>query len=65
MFRKNLKEAQPGDNAGLLLRGVERSAIERGQVLAKPGSIVPHAEFEAVYLCINKRRRWSSHSILC
>ncbi len=65
MFRKNLKEAQAGDNAGLLLRGVERSAIERGQVLAKPGSIVPHAEFEADYLCINKRRRWSSHSILC
>ncbi|WP_280124852.1 elongation factor Tu [Mycoplasmopsis bovis] len=54
MFRKNLKEAQAGDNAGLLLRGVERSAIERGQVLAKPGSIVPHAEFEAAIYALTK-----------
>lgn len=47
MFRKNLKEAQAGDNAGLLLRGIDRDQVERGQVLAKPKSIIPHAEFEA------------------
>ncbi len=47
MFRKNLKEAQAGDNAGLLLRGIDRDQIERGQVLAKPKSIIPHTEFEA------------------
>ncbi|TQC54198.1 elongation factor Tu [Mycoplasmopsis mucosicanis] len=54
MFRKNLKEVQAGDNAGLLLRGVERSAIERGQVLAKPGSIVPHTEFSAQIYVLTK-----------
>ena len=47
MFRKNLKEAQAGDNAGLLLRGIDRDQVERGQVLAKPKSIIPHTEFEA------------------
>ncbi|AIA29566.1 elongation factor tu [Mycoplasmopsis californica HAZ160_1] len=54
MFRKNLKEVQAGDNAGLLLRGIERSAIERGQVLAKPGSIVPHTEFSAQIYVLTK-----------
>ncbi|VEU58690.1 elongation factor Tu [Mycoplasmopsis gallinacea] len=54
MFRKNLKEAQAGDNAGLLLRGVNREDIERGQVLAKPGSIVPHTEFEAAIYVLKK-----------
>ncbi|MCS4536801.1 MULTISPECIES: elongation factor Tu [unclassified Mycoplasma] len=54
MFRKNLKEVQAGDNAGLLLRGVERTAIERGQVLAKPGSIVPHTEFTAQIYVLTK-----------
>ncbi|WP_406616881.1 elongation factor Tu [Mycoplasmopsis adleri] len=54
MFRKNLKEVQAGDNAGLLLRGIERSAIERGQVLAKPGSIIPHTEFEAAIYVLTK-----------
>ncbi|MBU4690657.1 elongation factor Tu [Mycoplasma sp. ES3157-GEN-MYC] len=54
MFRKNLKEVQAGDNAGLLLRGVERSSIERGQVLAKPGSIVPHTEFTAQIYVLTK-----------
>ncbi|VEU75746.1 translation elongation factor Tu [Mycoplasmopsis maculosa] len=54
MFRKNLKEVLAGDNAGLLLRGVERSAIERGQVLAKPGSIIPHTEFEAAIYVLSK-----------
>ncbi|MBI2074380.1 MAG: elongation factor Tu [Candidatus Levybacteria bacterium] len=51
MFRKQLDEAQAGDNVGLLLRGVEKDDVERGQVIAKPGSITPHKEFEAeVYI---------------
>lgn len=54
MFRKNLKEALAGDNAGLLLRGVSRDDIERGQVLAKAGSIVPHTEFEAAIYVLKK-----------
>ncbi|MGZ9755310.1 elongation factor Tu [Mycoplasma sp. 394] len=54
MFRKNLKEAQAGDNAGLLLRGVNREDVERGQVLAKPGSIIPHTEFEAAIYVLKK-----------
>ncbi|KKP59796.1 MAG: Elongation factor Tu [Candidatus Gottesmanbacteria bacterium GW2011_GWA1_34_13] len=47
MFRKLLDEGQAGDNIGVLLRGVEKDQIERGQVLAKPGSVKPHTEFEA------------------
>ncbi len=51
MFRKQLDDAQAGDNAGLLLRGVEKKDVERGQVIAKPGSITPHTEYEAeVYI---------------
>ncbi|MFO7635827.1 MAG: elongation factor Tu [Clostridia bacterium] len=54
MFRKILDEAFAGDNVGCLLRGVQRSEIERGQVLAKPGSITPHTEFESqVYVLTN------------
>src|SRR5690606_19204009 len=44
MFRKLLDQGQAGDNAGLLLRGTKRDEVERGQVLAKPGSITPHTE---------------------
>jgi len=47
MFRKMLDQGQAGDNVGVLLRGIEREDIERGQVLAKPGSVTPHTEFEA------------------
>src|SRR5436853_2841956 len=47
MFQKSLDFAQAGDNAGALLRGVKREEVERGQVLAKPGSITPHTHFEA------------------
>lgn len=51
MFRKSLDEGQAGDNVGLLLRGIEKNDVERGQVVAKPGSITPHTEFEAeVYI---------------
>lgn len=51
MFNKSLEESQAGDNVGVLLRGVKKEEIRRGQVLAKPGSITPHTEFEAeVYI---------------
>ena len=51
MFRKLLDEARAGDNVGVLLRGVGKDDVERGQVLAKPGSITPHTTFEAnVYI---------------
>lgn len=53
-FKKNLDKGQAGDNAGLLLRGIEREQIERGQVLAKPGSIEPHTEFEAEVYILKK-----------
>ena len=54
MFRKTLDEARAGDNVGLLLRGVEKEDVERGQVLAKPGSITPHTEFEAQIYVLTK-----------
>lgn len=54
MFRKELAIAQCGDNAGVLLRGVQREDVERGQVLAKPGSIKPHTEFEAEVYILTK-----------
>jgi elongation factor Tu len=54
MFRKTLDETQAGDNAGLLLRGIEKDDIQRGQVLAKPGSITPHTEFEAEVYILSK-----------
>ncbi len=54
MFHKMLDEGQAGDNAGLLLRGIEKDDVERGQVLAKPGSITPHAEFEAEVYILSK-----------
>src|SRR5206468_2581041 len=47
MFRKLLDDGQAGDNVGLLLRGVEKDQVERGMVLAKPGSIKPHTQFES------------------
>jgi elongation factor Tu len=54
MFRKLLDEGQAGDNVGLLLRGVEKHEIERGMVLAKPGSITPHTHFEAEVYVLTK-----------
>ena len=54
MFRKLLDQAEAGDNVGLLLRGIQRSDIERGQVLAKPGSIHPHTEFTAEVYVLKK-----------
>ncbi len=54
MFRKLLDQAEAGDNVGTLLRGVDRSNIERGQVLAKPGSVKPHAKFSAQIYVLSK-----------
>ena len=54
MFRKSLDFAQSGDNAGILLRGIDRKDIERGQVIAKPGSITPHTEFKASVYVLKK-----------
>jgi len=55
MFRKILQEALPGDNAGFLLRGVEKDDVERGQVLAAPGTINPHDEFEAKIYALSEK----------
>ena len=54
MFRKLLDQGQAGDNVGVLLRGTKREDVERGQVLAKPGSITPHTEFEASVYVLSK-----------
>jgi elongation factor Tu len=54
MFRKQLNDAQAGDNVGLLLRGVDKEEIERGQVLVKPGTITPHTEFECEVVVLTK-----------
>ena len=54
MFKKNLDQGQAGDNVGILVRGIEREQIERGQVLAKPGTITPHTEFEAEVYVLTK-----------
>ena len=54
MFKKQLDEGQAGDNVGLLLRGLEKTDVERGQVVAKPGSITPHTEFEAEAYVLTK-----------
>ncbi len=56
MFRKLLDQGQAGDNVGVLLRGTKREEVERGQVLAKPGSITPHTKFEARCTCCRRRR---------
>jgi elongation factor Tu len=53
-FKKNLDQGQAGDNAGLLLRGIEREQIERGQVVAKPGSVAPHTEFDSEVYILKK-----------
>jgi elongation factor Tu len=54
MFRKLLDEVRAGDNVGVLLRGIDKDEVERGQVLAKPGSITPHTEFEAQVYILSK-----------
>jgi elongation factor Tu len=54
MFRKLLDQGEAGDNIGALIRGVSRDEVERGQVLAKPGSIKPHTEFQAEVYVLSK-----------
>ena len=54
MFNKNLDEGRAGDNAGILLRGIKKEEVERGMVLAEPGSITPHTEFEAEVYALSK-----------
>jgi elongation factor Tu len=54
MFRKLLDEVRAGDNVGVLLRGIDKEDVERGQVLAKPGSITPHSDFEAQVYILSK-----------
>jgi elongation factor Tu len=53
-FKKQLDQGQAGDNAGILLRGIERDDIERGQVIAKPGTVTPHTEFESEVYILSK-----------
>ena len=54
MFRKTLDQAEAGDNIGVLLRGIQREEVERGQVLAKPGTIHPHTKFKAQVYVLTK-----------
>jgi elongation factor Tu len=54
MFRKTLDTGQAGDNVGLLLRGIKKDEVERGQVVAKPGSITPHTKFKAEVYILTK-----------
>ena len=54
MFRKQLDYAEAGDNAGVLLRGINREDVERGQVLAKPGTVTPHTKFKAQVYVLSK-----------
>ncbi|MBD8129411.1 EF-Tu/IF-2/RF-3 family GTPase, partial [Pantoea agglomerans] len=54
MFRKLLDQGQAGENCGVLLRGIKREDIQRGQVLAKPGSIKPHTQFESEVYVLSK-----------
>jgi elongation factor Tu len=54
MFRKSLESTMAGDNVGILLRGIEKDDIERGQVIAKPGSITPHTEFDSEVYVLSK-----------
>ena len=61
MFRKLLDSGEAGDNIGALLRGVERDDVQRGQVLAKPGSVTPHTEFECQAYILKKRKAEDTH----
>jgi elongation factor Tu len=54
MFNKTLEDVQAGENVGVLLRGIDKKQVERGQVLAKPGSITPHLKFKGQIYCLSK-----------
>ena len=64
MFKKLLDQGMAGDNVGLLLRGVEKDEVERGQVIAKPGSITPHTTFKGRGIRIEQGRRRAAHAVL-
>ena len=64
MFRKLLDEGQAGENVGLLIRGIKREDVERGQVVVKPGTTTPHTNFEAQRLHPVQGRGWPSHAVL-
>ena len=64
MFHKLLDYAEAGDNIGALLRGVDKKSIERGQVLAKPGTIHPHTKFKGQVYVLSKEEGGPSHSLL-
>ncbi len=64
MFRKLLDEGQAGDNVGVLLRGTKREEVERGQVLAKPGSITPHTQFECEVYVLTQGGGRPAHAVL-
>jgi elongation factor Tu len=64
MFRKLLDEGVAGDNIGVLLRGVEKTDVERGQVLAKPGSIKPHTKFKGEVYILTQGRGRAAHAVL-
>ncbi len=63
MFRKILDRGEAGDNIGVLLRGVKRDEVERGQVLAKPGSITPHTRFAGGGVCVDEGRGGAAHAV--
>ena len=64
MFRKLLDQGEAGDNIGALLRGTKREEVERGQVLAAPGSITPHTQVQGRGLRPDEGRGWPSHAVL-
>ena len=64
MFRKLLDQGQAGDNIGVLLRGIDKEGIERGQVICKPGSITPHTHFKANVYVLSQGRRRAAHAVL-
>ena len=64
MFRKLLDQGQAGDNVGVLLRGTKRDDVERGQVLAKPGTITPHTKFEGEVYILSKDEGGTSYAVL-
>ena len=54
MFRKEMEETQPGDNCGLLIRGIKKNEVQRGMVVAAPGTVTPHTKFEAECYILSK-----------
>ncbi|GIV00113.1 MAG: hypothetical protein KatS3mg014_1728 [Actinomycetota bacterium] len=64
MFRKMLDEVRAGDNVGVLLRGIDKDEVERGQVLAKPGTITPHTEFAGQVYVLSKEEGGPPHAVL-